>query len=581
MKKKTDAFYALLFRLLMLFLFLSVVQRQTGLFKTTALNGVVNTTEAPVLDYEGFCTGRYQMQLEKHMSENYGFRGITIKLYNQYLWDFYRKTYAPEVVAGKHNWLFYPQSVNDYYGTEMYRWQDSAEEAKATYEREVKNMVKLRTILEPYGIDFMMFMAPEKGFVYSEYLPARTKDTTSINARVFFDEKLAEVGFPYIEMTKWFLQMKDTCNYLLLPQTGAHWDFASVYAADSLFRYMESLKGIELPRLSYSRQTEDVSELQKTNRDLEWSLNLLRKIHWKQEVMPAAKVDIVADTAMVKPRVLFIGNSFLWRINDYIPLDNVFDSPEFWYYYSTAYSAPGFSVSKDVMGLDLLEKLFEFDYIVWFTTGNQMYKACYGFVENALIALCVEDSVRERVCNHLMDSLKNDAVMSEKYVDLLQGDTVQYYWKLRGEVRNLLIKDPEKYFPEIRDESFMSTRNSRVEKQLVIRRISRSEEWMSNLRCQMVIHNTTLARMLSEEADNVLLGRPLYRDEKNIHRKKSYFEDQVKRVMEEIKGKPELLRQIEEKAVTKGITVEESLERDARWIVSDKINRGLIVLPEE
>lgn len=581
MKKRPDLIFIIMFAVLMVVLFLPMAQQRTGLFNLRPLYGVVIETPKPELSYKDFKKNTYQVQLEKYVSENYGFREWSIRLYNQYLWDFYRKTFAAEVSVGKDRWLYYKQSVNDYYGTELYRWHNSTEDAIDAFDKQVENMMKLRNVLKTYDIDFMMFMAPEKGFLYPEHLPDREKDTTTVNAREYFDEKLSACGFPYIEMTKWFEQMKDTCDYLLIPQTGAHWDYSCVQAADSLFRFMGNLKGIQLPKIKTGTLHKCSHKSKISNRDLEGSLNLIRKIRQNQPFAPEANVIIEADSMAANPKALFVGNSFLWRINSFIALDSIFDAPEFWYYYSTAYSAPNLSVSHSVSDLNLLEKLFDQDYIVFFTTGNQMYKACYGFVENALLEICVEDSVKNEVRNRLADSLKFDPKMIEKYKNKLQSDSTGYDWAIQGEASNLMKKDLEKYFPEIRDENYMNSRNSKIEKQLVIREIKRDKNWMINLNCQTVIKNLKLAQVLSEEADNVLQNKPLLRDTKNTIEKKLYIESLVSQMKDEIMGKPAMVETIKGKAKAKGISFEDALDNDARWIVNDKINRGVLVIPEE
>lgn len=581
MKKRPDLIFIILFAVLMVVLFLPLVQQQFGIFKPKPLYGVVFETPKPELNFNDFKNNKYQAQLEKYVSENYGFREWNIRLYNQYLWDFYRKTFAAEVSVGKDRWLYYNQSVNDYYGTELYRWHNSTEEAITAFDKQVKNMVKLRNVLKTYDIDFMMFMAPEKGFLYPEHLPDREKDTATVNAREYYDEKLSACEFPYIEMTRWFQQMKDTSNYLFIPQTAAHWNFSCVYAADSLFRFMENLKGIQLPKLKIGTLHECSAKSKIPNRDLEGSLNLIRKIRQNQKFAPEADVFVESDSEATHPKALFIGNSFLWRMNDFIALDSIFDEPEFWYYYSTAYSAPKLSVTHSVADLNLLEKILDQDYIVFFTTGNQMYKACYGFVENALLELCVEDSVRAKVRNRLADSLQYEPRLIEKYQDLLQTDSTQFYWSIQGEALAVMKKDLEKYFPELRNENYMTSRNSRIEKQLVIRNIKRDKKWMINLNCQTVIKNLKLAQVLSEEADNVLQNKPLLRDTKNTIEKKLYIESLVSQMKDEIMGKPAMVETIKGKAKAKGISFEEALDNDARWIVNDKINRGVIVIPEE
>ena len=82
-------------------------------------------SEKPKLDKESYLSGDFGKQEEAYWGQHFGFREPVIRLYNQYLWSCYRKTYAHDVVAGKQGWLYTPESVNDYYGNELLRWQDS------------------------------------------------------------------------------------------------------------------------------------------------------------------------------------------------------------------------------------------------------------------------------------------------------------------------------------------------------------------------------------------------------------------------------------------------------------------------
>ena len=361
--KKKPKYDLVLFIILMLLLFASLVQKSTGWVKTEPLKGVYPTTPYPLLNLEDFSSGDYQKQMEQQLSERFGFREPVIRLYNQYLWDFYRKTYAHDIVAGKHNWLYYEQNVNDYYGTEMYRWLPDASTARETFDREARLMWKLRGVLQDYGVEFLMFMAPEKGFIYPEHLPDRLYDTNSINARKFYAAKFEENGFPFIEMTSWFQALKeaDTLPYSLISQTGAHWGFSSVLAADSLLRFMETLKGEHLPQLALGPFHESADSTQNDDHDLEMNLNLMREMRHPYDRLYDAEVTVVTGSTIRKPKVLFIGNSYLWRMHYYIPFEELFEWSEFWFYNSTAYSGPGYADQTPVADLDIIEKILDAD----------------------------------------------------------------------------------------------------------------------------------------------------------------------------------------------------------------------------
>ena len=220
--RRKPAYDIVLFAILMVMLFLPMLQGRFQLIPLKPLHGVTLNAEKPHLDLTNYRTGVFAKQEEAYLAEHFGFREPVIRLYNQYLWSCYRKTYAHDVTAGKHGWLYYPESVSDYYGHELLRWQPSVEKAKINFDLDVKYMSWVRAILKENGVELLAFMAPEKGALYPEFLPDDNRDTTAFNAREYFERGFEKTGFPCIEMTRWFQQMKDTVTYPLIPQTGAH-----------------------------------------------------------------------------------------------------------------------------------------------------------------------------------------------------------------------------------------------------------------------------------------------------------------------------------------------------------------------
>lgn len=579
MKKKT-IYDKVLFALLGILAFLPMAQEHLHLFDLKQLVGVMVEAKKPELTKENYVSGQYQQQMEAYARQNFGFHESIIRLYNQYLYDFYRKTYNEEIIPGRDGWFYYQQNVNDYYGTEMYRWQANVDEARATYDREARLMWKLRGVLHDYGIEFLMFMAPEKGFLYPEHLPIRQIDTTTINARLYYSQKFDEYDFPYIEMTKWFQAIKeaDTVPYILIPQSGAHWSFSSVIAADSLFRFMGSLKNEKLGTLKVGPLRESSEQTKIGDYDLENTLNLWRTVSHKGEKLLDAEVTVISDSTTVKPNVLFVGNSYLFRMNYFVPFEDMFSYTDYWFYNSTAYYGEHYALKRSVWEIDFLQRLMDADYIVWFTTGNQMYKVSYGFVERALMTLCVSDDRVNDVRNQLMDSLRHDSTFMSTIDTLSDTKGVELRKQLWQQSNNLITRNPEYYFPELAGDSIPTARNPKIPEYLVIKNIKKDDDWMISLQCQTIIHNATLDNILKMEAQNVLNGWPLMRDEQNVVSKENYVNSLVADMKLELQGKPVSVQAIKDKATATGKTFEEQLEADARWIINDRINRGVIDL---
>ena len=111
---KKPIYDKVLFIILMILLFMPLLQGRFQLIPLKPLNGVTIETEKPEFELESYRSGAYAKQEEAYVGEHFGFREPVIRLYNQYLWSCYKKTYAHDVMAGKQGWLYTPESVSDY-----------------------------------------------------------------------------------------------------------------------------------------------------------------------------------------------------------------------------------------------------------------------------------------------------------------------------------------------------------------------------------------------------------------------------------------------------------------------------------
>lgn len=525
----------IIFIILMVLLCLPCFQSFTKIFNIKPLSGQFDEVPAPEVSFENYRQGLMQKQLEKYISENYGFREWTIRCYNQYLWDFFKKENVEHVVVGKDGWLFYQHHVDDYYGREMYRWQENTDIAYNKYEREIRMMNKLRAILHEYGIEFLMFIAPDKAFVYPEYLPEQTYDTTTINARKYYVRRLTETGFPVIDMTEWFIQMRDTASFCIMPSKGAHWNFSCVYGVDSLLRFMEGLTGDELAHIKISNWRK-AKHFQNVERDIEESMNLFRRDPiGKKFATKEGDIEIIRTPKTKKPNVLFVGNSYLFQIQDYLPTEKLFSRIGHQYYHNIFYDGFG-RIEYPLEEIDMLKKIMEADYVVFFLDGCQAYKTSYGFVENALQNLCLSKEYREQRRAFYVDSICHDPATLKRYAKDFP-DMQERIQHIGSETYAQMDSDPESVFSELRV-PFPTARNPRIQ--------------------DILQHKNEIFQGSREQ----------------------FIDSLVKATEEEIWHKPDLLNEIKKKAKAKSISLKQAVRDDAVWIVNDKINKELITFPQ-
>lgn len=567
MKQKGNILYGILFGLLMVFLFLGLVQQQFHVINFKELSGVTVKTEKPRLSFDSYVSGQYQSQTEKYISENFGFREPVIRIYNQYIWSVFNKTYCHFIKPGKDGYLYYSEAVNDYYGIEHLKHYKTNADAVKHVEKQVRMMNKLRYVLKDYGVEFLAFMAPDKAYVYPEYLPRRdARDPEAVNMMECFDEKLTEVGFPHVEMTKWFKTMKDTVPFMLFPKTDSHWRFSAIYGYDSLFSYMNSLNDFGIPDIRINGLTPIDTNYRESD---ELTLNLVSPI---RDTNQRYKADISIECGQNchKPRVLWVGDSFIWDLETNLPWRQIMEDVDIWFYNSIAFS--GFEKEKgNVKKTNRLRKILNNDYVVWYSTAHQWCLATYGFAEDALLQLCVSDSLFETQVSRVMDSLREVYDFAKIHHEL--ADCEGYNRMLRYCATVILQKDPE-LIPGLDGEEMPVIRNTeaiRLAQQE--NAISNDRNWFIRLRLAASDQKRTLEEILTEEAKNAIEGLPLICDEYRIDTA-AIIQMEIEKQMRQWRNNAETVKFLEDKARKKGKPFEVVLEEDARWIVNQRLENG-------
>ena len=251
-------------------------------------------------------------------------------------------------------------------------------------------MCALRDSLKHYNVEFLSYMAPDKSFIYPEYLPTNgwERDTTTLNGSAYFSEKLEEAGFPNIDMTKWFIKIKDTIDYQLFKRMDFHWDFAAVFGFDSLFRLMSDLNGLNLPELTLDSLTTYVDDKMQCDEE---TLNLIFHIN-DPTIQHKAHASVKCD-GCYKPKVLFVSDSFFWAFNDKLPNRNLVEHQECWYYNKTSYD--GFLLEKHPLTeINRLRRVLRADYVVFSSCSHQWYEGTKGFAQSTLDDLKNRDLVK-------------------------------------------------------------------------------------------------------------------------------------------------------------------------------------------
>ena len=357
----------ILFSLTAVLLFASMIQQATGAFSFKELSGVTETQTHPVFSFQNLREGTYQSETEAYLKQHYGFREPLTRLYNQNLWTFFHYSKVVEdqrIVITDDNWIFEPWTVEEYYQSRAYyEGKDFTNTLPQDFEAEAQRLKQIQELLKPYGTHLFVALLPGKELICAEHLPKNTKyfKEKKFTAFEFYSKRLNELGVNNINLGAWFMQLKDSVDYPLFPQTGTHWsNLAAINAADTLIRYMEWLSDSNMVNI---KAGSTFQRTLKPDADLESLMNLIWPLQKAPNFLAEAYYDF--DTTAWRPRLITIGDSFYWNILNFTPVWDVFESVPFWFYNSTAYfDDDDLKVTKAVADLDILQEVIDADFVM-------------------------------------------------------------------------------------------------------------------------------------------------------------------------------------------------------------------------
>lgn len=421
-------------------LFFVYVQDRTLIFRFKKLEGVYHDPKDARLTLSSFRSGSFQENLEENIRYNFGFREPLIRLYNQYVWDFFRQTTNTTVNVGKDGWLFGWDDVLNYYEGAEYRYTDDNRLMKEKLDLECSRLYKVQHILDEYGVFLFVSLLPSKAFVFPEYLPKHPDPSRAdFHAIEYLPLVFDSLGINYINIEKVFENQKGKVDYPLFPKNGMHWShLAAEHAFDTTLRYIEHANHIKLLHYSFGEKYTDDPKY--PDADLEAILNLMRPI--KPNVNYYSDIEVINDNTAKKPTFLVIGDSFFWNISGSVPLRQIFRKHQYWYYNSSVHFNSQYTHTSEV---DYLKEILNSDIIDLSYSPRQLYIFSDGFLPKALLYLTHEDKEIDSVVNVLAKNIEKES--DEENIEA---------------AKDSLFSTPETFFPDLAQENIPTTRNSRI-----------------------------------------------------------------------------------------------------------------------
>jgi len=395
--------YLLLFFVFILF-GLHVIQQKFHIFHQESLIGVSDSTKRPALTKGSYYHRKFQPVFQKYVEEKMGFRPAFIKLRNQFDYAVFNYTEAPGVVIGKKGMLFIESYIQNCRG--------SVFKGEEPIKNEVRRLRMIQDELKRHNVDFLLIFAPGKATFYSELIPDHYKQRPVTNYQTYL-KTLSGSGIHFIDMNAWFRALKGKTPYPLYPLNGTHWtSYGISIAADTMFRYIEKLRNINLPEFRWDRVTLSDS-MRYADNDIGELMNLWRPV--KQLPMPYMHFTYNQE-GKTRPRVISIGDSYWWGFTYTGITANVFAKDYYWFYFRDIMENE--KKTGLVANVNLKEQIFSQDLVILMVTEATYQLFPYGFIESFFKScMPVTSEVRQMKIEEYMVKIKNDPSWYQSVVE--------------------------------------------------------------------------------------------------------------------------------------------------------------------
>lgn len=382
-------------------LFLPMVQEKFHLFTFKPLAGAFIPANEPTLTRENWFSGKFQDSADKYLTENFGFRTVLVKGHNQAEYALFRNTNVKDVYAGKNDYLY---EINY-----LKAWRGDNFAGYRKLRLQAAQMKALQDSLAKEGITFLFVIAPSKTYYVPEHLPAAFAKEGSVTNYKVFTALTDSLGVNMIDFNDYFVKNRQQLKYPVYHPSGVHWSrYASTLAGDSIIRWLERKRQVDMPGLQMGKLTfTDIPR--DPDDDMGKTMNLFFPVRSLEMAYPKYTFE---DTAgRVRPRMLAIGDSYFWSLWDMGIRDNVFSTIDFWYYNKIASHSDG-RPDEDITTIDRYTETRKYDVIMVIVTDPNLGQAGWEYLSAAVQP--VDNPERQRKIREVEQAIRGDPAWMEQ-----------------------------------------------------------------------------------------------------------------------------------------------------------------------
>lgn len=306
-------------------LFLPLANNNFPFIWTHGLKGAVTAAANPDFSWKAWWQGSYQADKEKYWETNFGFYPDMIRLNNELDYKLFGIFHANGVVKGPNNVLFEKVYVESYTGEKSH---DDSYILGASLD-----IKRMQDRVEAMNKPFVFVIAPNKAFYYNDELPSG-HSIQNIKNRNYerFLKVFDSLNIKYIDFNRYFFERKTKTTFPLITKLGVHWSsYGTAVAADSILKYLNT-HYFKNKLTTYDIECQPSKIHNAHDKEILEALNMITDFENNGEITcwPALKHKAPADP--IKPKLLFVSDSYFWEIYSQKIIESVCSDLQFWYY---------------------------------------------------------------------------------------------------------------------------------------------------------------------------------------------------------------------------------------------------------
>jgi hypothetical protein len=364
----------ILFTIIIMMLVLPGLQGRYNFITEKSLTGAFVVPTKPdfgEFTWNSWLSGSFQEDYNNRIEQHIGFRNSLVRVHNQIDYSAFNQANAEGVIVGRKHELFEEDYLKEYTGQYFV--------GEAVWKKKARQLKAVQDTLARLGKSLVIIFEPGKGSFYPELAPAKYRNVAkTVSNYEAVTSRLNASGVNVLDLNQYFIALKGKTEYPLFPQCGTHWSYyGAILAADTTIKYLEKLRGINLPDMKIVRN-EILDTTRHPDYDIGLAMNLLFRIPHPKTANPVIRIE--QGPFKTKPEVLIIGDSFYFNwLNNRIPTET-FGNCDFWYYNKNITKSDGLQAGV-AADLDFQGEIMKRDIVIIMITERFLHAFAWGFDE--------------------------------------------------------------------------------------------------------------------------------------------------------------------------------------------------------